>query len=335
MTVRQFRPMNIGDLFDNAFRIYRGNFRLLISIIALPFLPFILVSAIVRWVTTSQFYDTLGDPSRLTNFESVFSTTAIFFVATYGLAFAQSLLFLIIYAALITAISHIYYGKEITVGTAYREGLKRFWTLLGGSFLLGLLAIVIVVIAMIPGFLFLFASFDSFSDGDSFGSVLSALVLIGGVFLILPLLLWLFTKLMFYGHTAVIEQTGVFDSLRRSWSLVTGSFWRSLGISLLLTLLVYIVAVLPAIIVSLLVTLLFGLSPAGMGQSQALSQTVSGLVTELLFIFVIPIQLGGLTMLYFDLRIRKEGLDLEIQSASPPPTAPVTLPTDYTTTRLP
>jgi hypothetical protein len=71
------------------------------------------------------------------------------------------------------------------------------------------------------------------------------------------------------------------------------------------------VSILNAVLGSVLIALLFftkGLGTAYLVLSQAASAVVS--------IFVQPIQYGALTLLYYDLRVRKEAFDLEMAARS-------------------
>ena len=113
---------------------------------------------------------------------------------------------------------------------------------------------------------------------------------------------WLGVTWSLSGQAIVIEDTGVLRSFGRSRGLVSGSRWRVIGITLLLTLIESVLFTVPSTFVSLLTTPL----PDPFGT--ALPELVSVLAQSAYF----PVQFGTLTLLYYDLRVRKEGLDLSL-----------------------
>jgi len=121
----------------------------------------------------------------------------------------------------------------------------------------------------------------------------------------------------FASQAIVIENRRTLDGLRRSWNLITGSFWRVAGINLVLTILVTIISS------SATFSLQFA---AALVPSVILVNVLNTLVTSALRMIVLPLQFATLTLLYYDLRVRKEGFDLQLlseQLAAQPLTQPV------------
>jgi hypothetical protein len=121
----------------------------------------------------------------------------------------------------------------------------------------------------------------------------------------------------------LLEERGALDALGRSRQLVRGSWWRVFGIGLimgLLTLGIVLVLSLPTALAQGLDQLLdpsLAEQPTGAG---IVLEELTGSVAQLL---ANPIGVIGWTLLYYDLRMRKEGLDLELRaqelSGAPPP----------------
>ncbi|GAC1445376.1 MAG: hypothetical protein NVSMB52_06320 [Chloroflexota bacterium] len=126
-----------------------------------------------------------------------------------------------------------------------------------------------------------------------------ASIALGAIALVIGAL-FLYVKLLFIPQCVVIERTGVIGAFRRSWNLVQSSWWRTFGISLVL-----------GIITSVISGVLVGLLAAIAAISGARAGIVTGGLSPLVGIVVQPFQLTALTLLYYDLRIRKEGFDLE------------------------
>ena len=103
----------------------------------------------------------------------------------------------------------------------------------------------------------------------------------------------------------VAEGLGPVAGLRRSWRLVSHHFWRVLGIvllgALLITISVDILSVVPNLLASLA-------SPHVHAVAQAVIGTFTGALQWSLYATLA-------SLLYFDQRIRQEGLDLEVMAA--------------------
>jgi hypothetical protein len=114
--------------------------------------------------------------------------------------------------------------------------------------------------------------------------------------------------------------------LRRSWQLVQGSWWRVFGISLLgflVVILIGLVLQVPFLVVRSLVGGGTGFTPVlSPGTTAAVAApSVLGLVIGAIGSIVAatctrPITAGVTVLLYTDMRMRKEGLDLALHQAS-------------------
>ncbi|MGI8588917.1 MAG: hypothetical protein ACR2M0_14725 [Chloroflexia bacterium] len=116
-----------------------------------------------------------------------------------------------------------------------------------------------------------------------------------------PVFAWLFINWSFTSQAIVLEDAGVGTALQRSWDLARGSWWRIFGAYLLLLVLRLITSS-PA---SLVQTLL-GLA----GAPWEMQNIGSEFVALLIGVVFVPFQLTAMTLLYFDLRVRREGFDL-------------------------
>ncbi|MBV9278575.1 MAG: hypothetical protein JOZ41_00695 [Chloroflexi bacterium] len=114
-------------------------------------------------------------------------------------------------------------------------------------------------------------------------------VAIGFVLLVIPGI-FLLVRLAFVSPAIVLERQGIGGALSRSWELVAGSWWRAFGIGLL----VFVIAGVGE-----------GLLGAILGRS--VSPQVAQVVGVLVGMLFQPFTTGALVLMYYDLRIRKEG----------------------------
>ncbi len=91
--------------------------------------------------------------------------------------------------------------------------------------------------------------------------------------------------------------------MMRSRELVKGYWWRTFGILILLNILISVLASVAALPLAL----------AGWGLSGDLNilQAVNNIVKLLMSFLLYPLSLIATTLLYYDLRIRKEHLDIQ------------------------
>ncbi|MBI5955249.1 MAG: glycerophosphoryl diester phosphodiesterase membrane domain-containing protein [Chloroflexi bacterium] len=190
----------------------------------------------------------------------------------------------IVHIALVTAISNLYLGRSVTIREAFSAVTKRYWTWFGTSLLMGL--------AMIPMGVVLWVM----SLGGPFLGFLGLLVF-------LPVIVYLSTRWSLATSVIVIDNAGISESLRKSWTLTRDYFWRVLGTSFAAWLLSMLFSTLP----SIFVTFLFGkMISIPINLLSAIITTVE----QLAVIIVSPLYMGVNVLIYYDLRIRKEGFDL-------------------------
>jgi len=140
---------------------------------------------------------------------------------------------------------------------------------------------------------------------------LFGVALIGGLLVVLATLalivpgIWLFVMYSVSVPALLLERIGPVQALRRSFRLVRGRWWPTAG--------VLVVGYLLIGIIGALVTGVFMLVPSlaaeGNTLAGALGSVVGGTVGSVL---TTPYSAAVVTLLYFDLRVRKEGLDLQL-----------------------
>jgi hypothetical protein len=108
----------------------------------------------------------------------------------------------------------------------------------------------------------------------------------------------------------VLEERSAGDSFRRSWDLARGEVWK-IFVTLLLAWLIFIV--------------LYFVLVAVAGLLASRNERASSLMVAILLALVYPITGTVSTLLYYDIRVRREGFDLELlarEAGAPSPVAP-------------
>ena len=116
------------------------------------------------------------------------------------------------------------------------------------------------------------------------------------VFLIgIPVLFFLMVRLYFAFNALMLENLSPADAISRSWRLVEGCWWRTFGIGVIFFMLVFAVTFAGSLV----------LLPLG-------NTALSGIASALISAVVAPFMHIGATIVYLDLRVRKEGSSVNI-----------------------
>ncbi len=134
-------------------------------------------------------------------------------------------------------------------------------------------------------------------------SLVSIVVVFAGFIALLIPGIYIGTRIIVATPALLFEGVGPGAALRRSWRLVADRWWASFGLVLVALLLVTVVS-------SVLQLLLVAPLIAGDG-SEALAATLTTIGSIVSNVLTLPFLAAAITVLYFDLRVRKEGFDLE------------------------
>jgi hypothetical protein len=138
-------------------------------------------------------------------------------------------------------------------------------------------------------------------------AILGYLLLIGLMvlmFCLLPLWIWIWVGWVTVLPVMFVENTGLVAAMGRSWRLVEGRWWRTFLILFLVLLIWYVVQIALGGFLSLASGLL------GIVVSQYVALAISQAVAVLVSALAIPVFQIAIVLIYFDLRVRREALDL-------------------------
>lgn len=284
-TLPTLRPLGLGELLDQAIRLYRRNFLTFIGIIALVYVPvMVLQTASTTLLSSSMLGFASSSP------DEIFSNYAywIGMFSTLGVAFIQFILVQgIATGALTRAVADNYLGSRTGILDAYR-GIRGSWLKLVGALLfLGLVLIGVTIWWMVP-------CIGWFTGLGMLAFLMAA---------INPLV----------APAVVLEGQNAIDAVRRAWSLARRRFWPLLGYVVILYLFSLLVVNGPVAIVSFALTGAFESinDPTTQLVVRSIVQSLVSLVGILIYY---PLQMTAFTLIYLDLRVRTEGFDLALQT---------------------
>jgi hypothetical protein len=308
------RPLSIGEIYDGAIRAIRANPRTMVGFSAVIGAVITLLGTVPQAIALSTI---LNSPFTTgASYEEIGREDAADLIGAGSLSVlvgvVQSVLATtIITGLLIVAVGAAVRGEALAPGALWQRARHRMWAVLGLALLLLVLAPVIIALGMAPGALLLFLLSDNLAVGvivlivgTLFGALTYAALYLGFWSLAAPALL--------------LENLSVTAALRRSFRLVRGSFWRVFGISLLTAVIAYVVRQIFAVPFSLIGTILSEVADFT-GLSGAVVQLlISDIGTILAGAVVYPFTAGAVALLYLDLRMRREGMDVEVLRSEQP-----------------
>jgi hypothetical protein len=143
------------------------------------------------------------------------------------------------------------------------------------------------------------------------GIVLGIVLVLAFIALILPGI-WLGVAFSLAGPVLVLERLGPLASMGRSFNLISGRWWASFATLLLTVLLLLVLGIIVGVVFGAVIGLVVGDSVAAGATANFIIDMISNVVG-------IPFFAAILVILYYDRRVRKEGLDMQLQAGGPDP----------------
>jgi hypothetical protein len=300
------RPLGLGEILDGAFASIRRNPKTILGISAV----IMTISAIVSTTLSLTLLNLAGGVTLPRSGQQLTTRQAEHLIgqltAAVLPALAVSLLLTIVVQAILAGllapiIARGVAGQRITAGEAWRAAAPRLPSLLLATLLVLLISLgpaAIVALIMLA------------AAAVKAPAAVYVAVGLPGLPGAVVLGIWFSTMLSLVTPVVVLEEASAGRALARSWRLVRRSFWRIFGILLLAGLIVLIAGA----ILQLPFTFIGSLLSSGGGFSAGTIIAVIGVIAA--GTVTRPITAGVTVLLYVDLRMRREGLDLALRTAA-------------------
>jgi hypothetical protein len=306
------RPLALGDILNGAVTSARRNPAATFGLAAIVMSIYGVLTAIFEQVDKGRLTSAQNALSHSQTLTSQQLSTAVgnLFAVLIPLVLLTIVLTLVLNAALTGMLSAVIgrgvLGRKTSLSEARHDG--RIGAVIGATVLLLLIGILVpapvVVVVVVLALLHL-------------GPVAVLLGVIGGIAgIVLEILL--VVRLSMTLPAVVLERISPADAIRRSWQLTQGSFWRLFGILLLTLVIVGIAGVVLTIPFTLIEALMGGSGGAfGVAAGTSFAAILVGTIGSIVAATVTrPVSAGVNVLLYVDLRIRREGLDLRLRDAA-------------------
>lgn len=310
------RPLSTTEIIGGAFESLRANPRAMFVPAIVVMAVIGLLSALHTLLTSQSLYSAMESTAQQTDLSSdqairlVLTSlgSVVSYVPTMVLT---SLASAILTGLLIVAVSRSVLGRVASPGEVWQRTKGRVWALIGQVILVNLIVgaatAVVAVLSLVVLVPLLVSSSPSASTALAAATGFIILAVVG-----MLLSAFLGVRLSLASAALILENIGVIEAIRRSWALTRGYFWKVLGTLLLAT----IITVAATGILSGVTGTLVGLTAAlTSGGALPTVGAVSVFIGSVLDALVLPFSASVTALVYIDLRMRQEGLDVELRQA--------------------
>jgi hypothetical protein len=317
------RPLTLGELLDRSFSLYRTHFRTFVAIMAVPAVlaaGFALLLELVQ----GRRLPPPGTPP---------TPGAVLFMLGPMIALWVGILFylavhIVAVGATTAAVSELYMGRSATARGGYERVRDRIGRLLLVLVLTTLRLAAAVIVPLVLAGIILAMATRSASQTPGAVFFLGILLVFLSVLLVVVVVVFLTLRYCLAVPAVVIESVTAGAAIRRSVSLMQGH----LGRGFVIVLFGFVIAQITALILQ---------GPFQVGVYMVGPDTAAAFSLRLMGAFAgavgnaisTPLMSVALALLYYDARVRHEGLDLQIMldtldspsGAASPSSAPAVL----------
>jgi MFS family permease len=275
--VPRLRPLGIGEILDTAIKIYRSRFATLVKAVLVVVAPVQILTAVVQISIPKDTIDPVTQEVDVA--AAVGAGAAIAIVTLLGFIAAQ-----LATATVFKIISSAYLGEHEDWRSSLRFALRRLHRVIWVAVLPVIVLVLVVAVSV----------------------VLALLLTLWSIPIILAFaagLVYLYFCWYFAIPALLMEDRRGTKALRRSRQLVRGRFWPSFAAVVIAIMLAGVVAA------ALQGAVLAVVLSTDNELVETVVQAIAGTATSAL---VTPFSAAAILVIYFDLRVRKEGFDLEL-----------------------
>ena len=295
------KPLSFGEILDVTFRLIKENFTRLFLIMLIFMGPLELLQSVSKTVSGVSLLRApnsgQGIASLLDSFKQAGMQSTMF-----DTIYLLLLIFIstpLAYASLIVATDQIRKKEPVNILASIKHAFSRYWALFGGSIVYGLImiALIIAITVIIIAYLAIIGGPGAFSGlgvGNFTGLGIHLVVIIVLSISAFCGFIYLMTRWSFFFAAIVFEK--VSPGLGKSWKLTRGHFWRLVGLLIVISIIIMIISAIFQAVVQFF-----------LGNS-----VLASLLINLISIPITLTSYIAYAVIYFDLRVRNEAMDLKV-----------------------
>ncbi|WP_345076327.1 glycerophosphoryl diester phosphodiesterase membrane domain-containing protein [Brachybacterium paraconglomeratum] len=317
MPLFPLRPLGLGEVLGAAVRIYRLRAR---SVLGVAAAVYGVAFVIMTFATGASMVPMMGDMQAVLEDPAATTATPTAFgsvgdVVLMVVSSAVTMIISLVASSLVTvALTRVALGEAVgehlSTADMWAVMRRRGLPAVAVTLLIGLFSSLAFVVLLVLGMLPLILLQEA--------TALTIIPLVIGLVAAVLVMLWIWARTVLAVPTLVLEETGVFGALRRSFAMTSGRrLWRVLGTTILLYLLYtiavqVIVGVFSTIAMILYVAILLISSFEALLLGMAVLTIISMVGSYAATFLLAPFLSAGYVAVYADNRMRHEAWDVEL-----------------------
>lgn len=311
------RPLSIGDIYQGAFAAIKTNARTMFGFTAALLGVVLVISIATNYAIINLVLPNYLSPSS--PYAAIFTSLSGSF-SQLGGSLLQVLATVLLSGLIVVAVSRSVLGRVASSKEVWERTKSKFLPLIGLNIITSIISGLMMIIGIVVFFVLL-ASVASTAKTDREFLQDLGVSLVGLLILMVISALvssYLSIKFSVASPAMVLENLGVFAAIGRSWSLTRGNFWRLFGINILTAIITSMVAGIFGGIAGALGAIFVVVgssSPEDIIASLNTTYILTMVMSTIAQLLILPFTSSINALLYIDLRMRKEGLDVELRNA--------------------
>ena len=311
------RPLSIGDIYQGAFAAIKTNTRTMFG-----FTAALLGVVLVISIATNYAIINLVLPNYLSP-NSPYATAFISLSGSFsqlGGSLLQVLATVLLSGLIVVAVSRSVLGRVASSKEVWERTKSKFLPLIGLNIITSIISGLMMIIGIVVFFVLLASAASTAKTDREFLQDLGVSLVGLLILMVISALVssYLSIKFSVASPAMVLENLGVFAAIGRSWSLTRGNFWRLFGINILTAIITSMVAGIFVGIADALGAIFIVVgssSPEDVIASLNTTYILTMVTSTIAQLLILPFTSSVNALLYIDLRMRKEGLDVELRNA--------------------
>lgn len=311
------RPLSIGDIYQGAFAAIKTNARTMFGFTAALLGVVLVISIATNYAIINLVLPNYLSPSS--PYAAVFTSLSGSF-SQLGGSLLQVLATVLLSGLIVVAVSRSVLGRVASSKEVWERTKSKFLPLIGLNIITSIISGLMMIIGIAVFFALLASAASTANTDREFLQDLS--IMLVGLFILMVISAlvgsYLSIKFSVASPAMVLENLGVFAAIGRSWSLTRGNFWRLFGINILTAVITSMVAGIFGGIAGALGAIFVVVgssSPEDVIASLNTTYILTMVMSTIAQLLILPFTSSVNALLYIDLRMRKEGLDVELRNA--------------------
>lgn len=311
------RPLSIGDIYQGAFAAIKTNARTMFGFTAALLGVVLVISIATNYAIINLVLPNYLSPSS--PYAAVFTSLSGSF-SQLGGSLLQVLATVLLSGLIVVAVSRSVLGRVASSKEVWERTKSKFLPLIGLNIITSIISGLMMIIGIVVFFVLLASAASTAKTDREFLQDLGVSLVGLLILMVISALVssYLSIKFSVASPAMVLENLGVFAAIGRSWSLTRGNFWRLFGINILTAIITSMVAGIFVGIADALGAIFIVVgssSPEDMLASLNTTYILVMVMSTIAQLLILPFTSSVNALLYIDLRMRKEGLDVELRNA--------------------